>query len=126
MAQQKSKTNGLVYVEMCGDKPVRIFVTVKAAIAHPQDLVQLDYAEAVESIRLQVFERDNYKCTHCSAEVTWGKPGEHGPPKGEMHERVWRGNGGEISVENSTTLCYYCHHHTEAGHGKRKPWARQS
>jgi len=117
MAQQKSKTNGLVYVEMLGDACVRIFANVKAAVLHPQPLITMENAAAVESIRRQVFLKFNMTCCHCGAgPLPWDGPG-----KGEMHEREWRGRGGEISLSNSVLLCYDCHHNTDAGHGNRKP-----
>ena len=68
---------------------------------------------ATEQIRLAVFKRDGYACTHCGAPVCIGT--------GHMHERLHRGRGGEISVNNSTTLCGGCHaNNPVAGHGKRK------
>lgn len=99
--------------------PVLIFRTVRAALnneAYELGLVvQIEFAAAVESIRRQVFVRDDWQCTHCGESITWD-----GPRKGHMHERVWRSKGGEISVENSTTLCQSCHEHNlVAGHGKR-------
>jgi 5-methylcytosine-specific restriction endonuclease McrA len=71
-----------------------------------------DRALVTEQIRKQVFVRDGYACTHCGAPVSWYT--------GQMHERVWRGRGGEISVANSTTLCADCHQKDPvAGHGSR-------
>jgi len=69
--------------------------------------------QAVEEIRRQIWERDNKRCTHCGTIVTWHMM--------NMHERVWRGRGGEVSVSNGTTLCESCHVDDPiAGHGKRK------
>jgi hypothetical protein len=96
--------------------PIRIFKNRMQAVEAgcPLGGAYMLRAAVVESIRRQVFERDKFKCTHCGCPVTWRS--------GEMHERKWRGRGGEISLENSTTLCYPCHQSDPvAGHGKRQP-----
>ena len=96
---------------------VRIFKNQRAAslLVGFEDIVRyILKASAVGNIRKQVFERDGYACTHCGKEVTWNT--------GHMHERVWKGRGGEVSVDNCTVLCYDCHMNDPvAGHGKRKP-----
>jgi 5-methylcytosine-specific restriction endonuclease McrA len=41
-----------------------------------------------------------------------------------MHEKVFRGNGGEISLENSIILCADCHilnPNQKGAHGGRQP-----
>lgn len=77
-------------------------------------VVEILKASAVGSIRRQVFKRDGFTCVHCGASVTW--------LTGHMHEREWKGRGGEVSVANCVTLCYSCHlNDPVAGHGKRKP-----
>jgi cytochrome c553 len=39
-----------------------------------------------------------------------------------MHEKVWRGRGGQISIWNSVLLCHRCHEKDKvAGHGSRQP-----
>lgn len=91
-------------------------VAVLASMSLPADnfVAEVDKAEAAKDIRAQVFARDHYACTHCGRVVSW--------ESGELHERRWRGRGGEMSLENSTTLCYDCHSNDPvAGHGKRKP-----
>jgi 5-methylcytosine-specific restriction endonuclease McrA len=112
-------TPELVYVLISGvtKTPVRIFRTEKDARADSGfDLglvVRWIRANAVEIIRRAVFVRDDWTCTHCGNPVTWDT--------GEMHERQWRGRGGEISLENSTTLCQHCHSKDKvAGHGTRQ------
>jgi hypothetical protein len=114
--------NNPVWVKISGvtKLPVRIFNVVRDAFEDSgYDLglvIEMERAVAVESIRRAVFTRDNWECTHCGESVTWD-----GQRKGEMHERQWRGRGGEISLENSTTLCKSCHEHNKvAGHGARK------
>lgn len=92
--------------------PVAILKNSKHA-SHVANTAQMLRSVATGSIRQQVYERDGRACTHCGAPVT--------PDTMHMHERLWRGRGGEISLENSTTLCGYCHEHSEvAGHGKRR------
>lgn len=101
--------------------PVAIFDNWKQANDAGVSPSLWDAQNAKEIIRRLVFERDNYACTHCGAPVTWEKEG-----KGDMHERLWRGRGGNISVANSTTLCNGCHDKDPvAGHGKRAvQWSR--
>ena len=106
-----------VWVELsAAGRVIRIFRNRRAAaeteLAFPIDLV--DRAVAVKDIRAAVFQRDGYACTHCGKVVTW--------ETGHLHERVWRGRGGEMSLENSTTLCFACHMYDKvAGHGARQP-----
>lgn len=112
-----------VWVKISGvtKTPILIFRTVRDALtneAYELGLVlEWERANAVDIIRRAVFIRDNWECTHCGQSVTLD-----GERKGEMHERKWRGRGGEISIENSTTLCQDCHKNAKVGgHGNRKP-----
>lgn len=108
--------------------PIRIFRTDKQAAASPAwDLglvKEWNRAKAVTSIRRQVFERDGWACIHCATTVTWST--------GEMNERQHRGqilqlesgeyHGGEISLDNSETLCHGCHTvNPDSAHGDRLP-----
>lgn len=103
--------------------PVEIFDNHKAAIASGQTICECDYASAVGIIRQAVFVRDDFQCTHCGAHLTWEKDN-----KGEMHEQLWRGRGGNISLVNSRLLCNTCHQNDPvAGHGDRKPqWSKSA
>jgi 5-methylcytosine-specific restriction endonuclease McrA len=106
------------YVEIGQDgRAIRIFSNFKLACqahSYPSRIAHMLRATAVEDIRRQVWERDNKRCTHCGTMVTWKSM--------NMHERIWRGRGGEISLENSVTLCTNCHHTDDvAGHGMRRP-----
>lgn len=97
---------------------IRIFKNSKAAFSSSAwadcRVVLADRAIATKDIRAAVFQRDGYACTHCGKAVTW--------ETGHLHERVWRGRGGEMSLDNSTTLCVSCHlNDPVAGHGKRQP-----
>lgn len=64
-------------------------------------------AEAAEAemttgqIRRAIWERQGGTCVRCPTIITWKSL--------HMHERVHRGRGGEISLENSEGLCYECH-----------------
>ena len=115
--QTKHMPSKRVWVELSAEGCViRIFRTrrdaAEAELAFP--INHVDRAEAVKDIRRQVFERDGYSCTHCGKAINWDT--------GHLHERLWRGRGGEMSLDNSTTLCYSCHlNDPVAGHGKRQP-----
>ena len=113
-----------VWVELSDDlHTIRIFRNAKDAGKSPAwdagRVALAIRARATEDLRRAVFTRDGYACTHCGAVVDW--------QSGEMHERQWRGRGGEMSLENSTTLCRACHSNDPvAGHGKRQPqWSKR-
>ena len=103
----------MVWVEIGDDgRAVRLFKNLKATAGVTRVLYMLR-ASAVEDIRRQVWERDNKRCTHCGTMVGWHIM--------QLHERVWRGRGGAMSVENGCTLCADCHQNSEvAGHGTRQ------
>lgn len=96
---------------------VRIFKNLKAAVrsgTYPHGCQYVEREIAVDAIRRKIWLRDKKHCTHCGSIVSWFTM--------QMHERIFRGRGGEVSVENGTTLCADCHHNDDvAGHGKRKP-----
>lgn len=100
----------------------RIFKNRKQAVLAGEPLggAFMLRSEAVTVIRRKIWNRDNKTCTHCGATVPWSVM--------EMHERIWRSRGGEISVANGTTLCYDCHQHDDvAGHGTRSiKWSSSS
>lgn len=69
--------------------------------------------QAVTAIRRKVWNRAKHACEHCGAVVPWHVF--------ELHEFIWRGRGGVVSVENGRCLCSDCHHNDPvAGHGDRK------
>jgi 5-methylcytosine-specific restriction endonuclease McrA len=110
-----------VEVDSAGN-PLTIFKNHKQAIIASVTIVQMVYGVAAEKIRHAVFSRDNFTCTHCGACISLNGDGAQ---RGHMHERQWRGKGGLISMENSTTLCYDCHINSDAGHGMRRPqWSK--
>ncbi len=92
------------WVEAKDRRVVRIFKNTKAAMVASVDGVLPFFGnreEAIEQIRWQVFERDNWTCVHCGRKMSWYV--------GELDEKISRGQGGEISVENGQTLCHVCH-----------------
>src|SRR5579859_7173066 len=110
----------LVWVEIVTGVPVRIFKNHKLACLSGAEIAQMAKVAAVGFIRHAVFVRDNFCCTHCGLEVSETVPW-YEPHAAHMHEREWRGRGGEISLDNSTTLCKNCHLYGNIGHGNRKP-----
>jgi 5-methylcytosine-specific restriction endonuclease McrA len=75
----------------------------------------MDYAEAVKSIRHQLFLRAKGFCELCGDIVL--------ESSGHMHEQKHRGKGGEISLENSVFICPICH---GLAHKDRNPhWVRK-
>ena|ERR1700728_1024800 len=116
----------LVRVEL-GDHglPIRIFRKDKKWLQCPTErLYNMPKADAVTLIRLQVFQRaggEVYegettirgKCEECSAPITWDTM--------EQHEKIFKGRGGEVSLENCLALCHDCHTgSTTSKHGDRR------
>ena len=68
----------------------------------------------VGEIRHAIYLRQDGHCIACPTVFT--------EKQMHMHEKVFRGKGGKISLENSEGLCYSCHIDNKSfGHGKRKP-----
>ena len=65
---------------------------------------------SVKEIRRVIFERQGRHCLWCDKELTWNQL--------HMHEKIPRGKGGKISLDNSIGLCYDCH--LNNAHGDRK------
>ena len=108
-----------VHVELAVGVPIRIFKNIKFAIASGAQFVLWPYGDAIEKIRCAVFIRAGYKCEHCGKSVPWAGSIF---VRGHLHEREWKGKGGDQSIANGVCLCYSCHMGSEtAGHGKRKP-----
>ena len=72
--------------------------------------------DAVGEIRHQIYERCGGRCEWCGKRIP-----ESGPltVRMHMHERVPKGNGGEVSLANGLGLCYDCH--INDAHGDRRP-----
>lgn len=61
---------------------------------------QVARSVAVKEIRDEVFKRSKGYCRDCGDIIDYTF---------HMHEVVFRGQGGEISLENSIALCSKCH-----------------
>lgn len=108
-----------VYVELDLDTmlPIRIFKNLKATVNTPSEkLYKMDRGKAVGVIRLQVIARairdKQIRCEFCDKILT--------PGTGHMHEVVSRGNGGEISLDNSRFICPECHIGPTGEHSNRQ------
>jgi hypothetical protein len=100
-------------------RPVRIFRNKDWLDFPAGQVVEMTKAEAVGSIREQVFERarnpltGQFECENCGRIITWDSM--------EMHEVLPRGGGGEQSVENGEALCHSCHTGSpDSAHGMRR------
>ena len=67
--------------------------------------------DEIAAIRKELFTRQKGLCLWCSARLTSGMA--------HMHEHLFRGKGGKISLNNSLILCSSCH--LNVAHGNRKP-----
>jgi hypothetical protein len=94
--------------------PIRIFRKDHQYLQCPEQwLGIMTKKEAVGSIRRQVFDRCEEKCEQCESYITWETM--------HMHEKVFKGKGGEVSLENSIGLCSKCHlTGANAAHADRK------
>lgn len=106
-----------VWVELdrSGRFPVRIFRNRKDAMDCPNRIDYWVRSLAVKLIRTSLFVRSKSECELCAAPVT--------SSSGHMHEKIWRGKGGEISLENSIFICPKCH---QREHKDRNPrWGKE-
>lgn len=71
--------------------------------------------DATGSVRKQVYLRANGECERCGERITY--------KNGEMDEKVSRGEGGEVSLDNCWMLCHSCHtgENDYSEHGYRRP-----
>ena len=91
-----------VWVALSHGEPIHIFKSEKAAVESGyQFITEVPRRYAVANIRHQLFLRSGGQCENCDANLT--------EKSGHMHERVWRGQGGDISLENSIFICFKCH-----------------
>jgi len=72
--------------------------------------------DAKHEIWNTLFERSGGHCEYCGKTITKNSDWT----KGEMHEEVPRGRGGDISLENSKMICRKCHRDDSRGHANRK------
>jgi 5-methylcytosine-specific restriction endonuclease McrA len=89
------------------NRPVRIFRDRTWRDFPEGQVVEMTKAEAVGSIREQVFDfarnplTGQFECRNCGRIITW--------KSGEMNELIPKGSGGEVSLENCEALCNSCH-----------------
>jgi 5-methylcytosine-specific restriction endonuclease McrA len=98
--------------------PIRIFRD-KSWRDLPKDQVQImDKAHAVYAIRAQVWDRCEtedgwYECERCGRLIGWDSF--------EMNEKIPKGSGGEVSMDNCEALCHPCHQgNPDSAHGNRR------
>lgn len=92
---------GRVWVEYDEHGVSKIFRTRATAVVSGKNIKEYPRKDAVEQIRRRIFERSQNHCEYCGKIITWGSM--------HMHEQITRGDGGEISIQNSVAICYDCH-----------------
>ncbi len=109
----------LVYVEIDPETelPIRILKTnLQVVNLDPEVLRQMARSVAVNYIRLQIIARAirNKKilCEYCGSILT--------SETGHMHEKIPKGKGGEVSLDNCVFICPRCHIGSDGEHGDRK------
>jgi hypothetical protein len=73
---------------------------------------EMERALATRQIRVQIWDRQNGTCIRCPTILTW--------ENGHLHERVFRSQGGNISLDNSEMLCFACHEGEFGAHKNRQ------
>ncbi len=79
--------------------------------------------DAVGAIRKQIWQRCAGNCEWCGKRIT-----ENGPlwKRMHMHEKIPKGSGGEVSLDNCVGLCQNDHENNPEAHGDRKPqWTKE-
>jgi len=116
-----------VWVERVNGSIIRIFRST-----HGQDWTRAMEAgtletcpkkDAVGAIRSQIWKRCGGACEWCGKRIT-----ETGPlwKRMHMHEKIPKGSGGEVSLDNGAALCQNCHENSPEAHGDRKPqWTKE-
>lgn len=109
----------LVYVEISPEteKPIRILKHFSDGLSLPPERVtQMARSVAVGYIREQVFSRAKrgmiIMCEFCGNTIT--------PGTGQMHEKHFKGKGGEVSLDNCVAICNECHIGKTGEHGNRR------
>lgn len=108
--------HGMACIEIRDGLVWRIFRSRKAAAVAgiTCQISMMAYVDAVRTIRQQLYKLCEGLCSWCGQEVSWEAC--------QMHEKVYRGKGGEISMTNSVILCYGCHQgRKDSAHGNRRP-----
>ena len=68
-----------------------------------QPRIKLD-SQAYEQLRLQILERDSWRCQNCGSMQHL-----------EIHHKEFRSHSGDHSEENLITLCEQCHRFLHSG-----------
>lgn len=102
------------FVELKDGKCVRIFRNPADARLSGVEVFEWARKDATGSIRQQVYDRAQGECERCGKRLSWKQM--------HMDEKVSRGEGGEISLDNSWVLCYDCHlgENEYSEHGNRR------
>lgn len=108
---------GRCYVELVNGLPVRVFRNRPDAVLSPANaegrLGEWPRIDAVRVIRDAVYKRANGQCERCGKRLTWRQM--------HMDEKVSRGDGGEVAIDNCWVLCADCHIlRPESEHGDRR------
>jgi 5-methylcytosine-specific restriction endonuclease McrA len=96
--------------------PREVFKSHSAALrANPDGacIVEMDRMRAVVAIRSRVYARAKGHCEKCNEVLT--------PETAHMDEKVSRGEGGNISLDNCWLLCSNCHVGPTGEHSNRLP-----
>lgn len=110
---------GRVFVELDtpGGAPIRLFRTARHAHCSPASdenrLAEWPRRDAMQAIRKKVYDRAQGRCVACDTPLSLNTY--------HMHERLPRGKGGQVSLENSEARCAPCHIGPTGAHGKRRP-----
>ena|SRR5579859_3676383 len=100
----------MCWMEIKDGAPHAIHKSRKCA---PEDAVAIPYSQAVYIIRALVYNRAKRECERCAKRLTWEQM--------HMDEKVSRGEGGIISLDNCWCLCADCHIlRPESEHGERR------
>ena len=79
--------------------------------------------DAVSEIRKQIWQRCAGNCEWCRKRIIQDGPLKQ---KMHMHEKILKGSGGEVSLDNSCGICENCHANSPEAHGDRKPqWTKE-
>jgi hypothetical protein len=102
--------------------PIRILKHWAHASQLDQDVVRsMARSVAVGYIRNQVIARairnKNILCEFCGNIIT--------PGTGHMHEKIAKGDGGEVSLDNCVFICPRCHIGSDGEHGDRQWMGRK-
>lgn len=101
---------------------IRIFRDRKALVeSGVQFFTNVEKGLAVSQIRRAVFTRQERLCIRCGTVVTWGGSLF---ARMHMHEKKFKSQGGEVSLENCEGLCYSCHLGPRGKHPEKRVFTK--